>query len=170
MGSNNKSTKIPQPNVVVRTDDGIKHQRGRLRTYSIESLFDHGDSYAESSQWRYEDPMWWNENVYIEIDTEEDCGSGDPSTTKPKDISDDIFSLFPFPLSIASPPLPDAKTGINATDNNATAVFTGDESASGASNDNHVMPGSIVISTNANSNEDFNDVDSKLIDQSGVEL
>lgn len=119
-------------------DEAWLTEKCRPRTYSIESLFERRDPNSDFRKWTDDDPMW-NENLYIEIDEEtEDCGSGScggggggsglsggssggsgPSgvrSSKYRDSSsegEDILSLFPFPLSISSPPLP-SSTGSDA--------------------------------------------------------
>merc|ERR1719383_1459052 len=114
--SDNSETRVACNDAKVNEDQVISSQ-SRPRTYSIESLLGHREPQGELSRWMCEDPMWWNENLYIEIDNDDDCGAGTAAaaaaaaaaaTAKEPDISEDIFSLFPFPLSISSPPLPDA--------------------------------------------------------------
>merc|ERR1719167_79091 len=97
-----REKELQQPSQVFTDVAKTAGSKGRPRTYSIESHFGMRDPQTEFSQWMCDDPMWWNENLHIQIDSDEDAGA---TSAAEKDFSEDIFSLFPFPLSISSPPL-----------------------------------------------------------------
>merc|ERR1719167_232512 len=90
-----REKELQQPSQVFTDVAKTAASKGRPRTYSIESHFGMRDPQTEFSQWMCDDPMWWNENLHIQIDSDEDAGA---TSAAEKDFSEDIF----FSLSVSA--------------------------------------------------------------------